>query len=274
MAITQDQLIGYQRAELDKAARLEQWLGRVQMLIALAGIASAFIENEHVTYGLAIAAFLLGVAWVFIWLRYRESRFQGERARRATLIIGGLGTTISEATLRELCSKFTVSAEDAAKCEDPNYFASIKDPGPARLTEMLEESCFYSSNLMTVAAKNYLFWAAVPVIATIAVFAALLPMMQVEDALRGAKIVLGILTLLVSVDILGSALAFHTASGRLESMMPRFASVRSDNHPQPDLNLLMSDYNAIVESAPVIDPKIYFKHRDRLNKLWAQHKQS
>lgn len=274
MTITLNQLVGYQRAELDRAAKLEQWYGRVQMLIAIAGIASAFIKSDRATYSLTIAAFLLGALWVFIWIKYRESRFQGDRARRATLIIGGLGTSISDSTLRDLCSKFTVSVEKAAKHEDLIYFASNKDPGPARLTEMLEESCFHSTNLMRIAAKNYLFWSIIPVIATIVVFLALVPIMQVEETLRGSKVVLGILTLLASADILGSALTFHSAAGRLDTLMPRFDAVRNDKYPQPDLYLLMSDYSAIVESAPVIDPSIYQRNRDRLNKLWDQHRRA
>ena len=91
MTFNVDQLIGYQLAEFAQCSQRRVHLLAAQSTIAAAAIASVYFEGPKASYLMGFMGLVLVIAWFVLLLRYRGSRDVAERARRATLIMGGLG---------------------------------------------------------------------------------------------------------------------------------------------------------------------------------------
>jgi len=81
----------------------------------------------------------------------------GSPGRAAGELLGGLNQPLSASEIQSLRERFTVSAEEAAKCENSDYYATKLPPGPGRLAEMIEESALYSEHLQRISARAMLF---------------------------------------------------------------------------------------------------------------------
>lgn len=268
MTLNNGKLIGLQRAEFNKAAKLQLWILRVQVFIAIVAGAAVFVEDSVVAYSATIAAVTLALVWAWLGWSYRESRGQAERSRRATLLMDGLGVQVSSGELRDLEASFTISPEEGAKHEDPNYYATQAPPGDARLAEMIEETTFWSADLMHYSARRTWILFIVFLGLGLAFLFAAVPWSGNEEIKGGVRVFCALLTLLVSTDVLGAAFSYGNAAKALKSMLPRLEAVRALGYPRADLLLLLADYNSAVEGAPMYPPGIYDKRRDRLNKLW------
>ena len=264
------QLVGLQRAEFAKAARLQQWILRLQCGIAVVAAIGVLFEAPIVSYVVAIVALALAAAWATAGWRYRTSRAQAERARRATLLMQGLGEAISEGELRKLKLDFTVSVEQGRKCEDKNYYAAQEAPGLPRLVEMLEETCFWSCHLLRGSAQRS--WIAFIAFVSVGLilFLVTVPVFDGDRLQGAARLLCVLLTFVVSTEVVGAALSYQDASGALSTILPRIEAVRASGNKTVDLLMILSDYNSAVEGAPMFWPGLYEKERDRLNQLWQE----
>ena len=52
----------------------------------------------------------------------------------------------------------------------------------------------------------------------------------------------------------------------------RSDNIASNKEPDQDVLVIVSDYNALVESTPTIPTDLYDKNRDRLNALWQERR--
>lgn len=269
-AISRVQLVGLQRAEFAKAARLQQWILRTQLGIAALAAVGVLFEAPLVSYVVAIVALCLAGVWAAVGWQYRASRAQAERARRATLLMQGLDEGISDGELRKLKLDFTVSAEQGRVCEDPDYYAAQAEPGLARLVEMLEETSFWSCHLLKGSARRSWFAFIGFVVTGLILF--LLAILVFEgDRLQGAaRLLCVLLTFVVSTEVVGAALSYSDASQALATILPRIEAVRASGNRTVDLLMILSDYNSAVEGAPMFWPGLYDKERDRLNQLWSE----
>ncbi|MGO7750506.1 hypothetical protein E0H65_22560 [Rhizobium leguminosarum bv. viciae] len=267
---TIQELVGYQRAEFDKAATLFYTKFTAQLTLAAMGTISLFVSQEAPLYWIAGISLLVALAWLLLELKYRAVRANAERARRATLIMGGLGKAISKSELHDIEESLTSTAQDAKSQEDPEYFASRKPPGTARLTEMLEESAYWTLNLQRSSGKiMFLLFFLILFIALIA-FYLLIPSSQKSDLLIGSRVVCAILTFLVSNDMFGQVRAYQDTAKILERLMLRIdIAVRSD-YPEPDVLLILSDYNATAEATPLTLPFVYRSRKADLIRNWQK----
>jgi hypothetical protein len=263
MPVKNLRLLGLYRAEFDKAAQLQSWMLRSQIGIGLLSAATIFVPADVGT-ALAFGALLLLAAWAWLARAYRESRAQAERGRRASLVTEALGETVSQHELRDLESRFSVSREEAKKCEDPDFFSSTARPGDQRLLDSLEESAFYSSHLMRLSARR----AWIAFVAFFAIGAGLLVYATLTGASRDWRILSPILALLVSTEVLGAAFAYDSGARALAALMARFEAVEGAGLPKADLLLLLSDYNSIVESAPMFIAGFHEKSKVALNDIF------
>ena len=112
------QLVARQRAEFDLAAKLQRRSLRIQSGLALLGGLSVFLTLPLVTYLLAVMSFLLALWWTYTAVESRRVRGQAERARRATLLIDGLGSRIAPSEMRNLWMGFSTTESAAQSRED------------------------------------------------------------------------------------------------------------------------------------------------------------
>ena len=91
MSLTSADLVGYQRAEFAKSARLRNWMFVMQLAVAVPGAVSVVVPDDaKVTlYVLAIVgAALLGIWWILSGF-YELASSAAQAARRGALLLGG-----------------------------------------------------------------------------------------------------------------------------------------------------------------------------------------
>ncbi|MBB2841244.1 UNVERIFIED_ORG: hypothetical protein GGE64_005026 [Rhizobium etli] len=264
------ELVGYQRAEFNKASRLFYSKFVLQIVLATTGMISLFVNEGTALYWFAGVSLLMAGVWLLLELKYRSVRANAERARRATLIMGGLGKEISKAELHDIEDSLTSTAEEAKSQEDAAYFSSAKSPGPARLTEMLEESAYWTLHLQRSSAKIMFFLFFFVLIGAFASFYLLLPSSTQPDVLMHARVVCALLTFLVSNDMFGQARAYQDTSRSLDRLMSRIGAAKISSYPEPDVFLLLSDYNAVAESTPLTLPFVYQARKEELSRNWRK----
>ena len=274
MTIDQQQLVGLQRAEFDKAERLQNWMLGAQIGAAGLSGAGVLLTSGLWTYLAALGALGLAITWIWLWWHHRKTRLQADRARRATLIMEGLGEQISPAGLLDLEAGFTVPREEGQKREDPAYYAALAAPGDQRLAEMLEQSAFFSCHLMRASARSA--WKTFLVFLLLGLFLLLMavPFVGTEQLQGAARVFCALLTLLISAEVIGAALSYGASAEALSNLLPRLDALKAKGFPRADLLLLFSDYNAAVEFAPMFVPGAYKRERDRLNSLWNKRQSS
>lgn len=262
------QLVARQRAEFDLAATLQRRSLRIQAGLALLGGLSVFLTQPFVSYLLAVLSFLLALWWTYTAVEARRVRGQAERARRATLLIDGLGSPIARSEMRNLWMGFSAPESAAEAREDDTYYDAREDTGMARVVEMLEETSFWSCHLMQASAKTMWIWFVFSVLLAMTLA---LAAVQVADTSVGqsiARLVCLLLTFVVSFEILGAALAYQSSGQDLAKFGARIEAAQATDYSLSDVLMLLFDYNAAVEGAPLFVPGIYDRKKDELNALW------
>lgn len=264
------QLTGLQRAEFARAARWHRALLVCQAAVAGLAAVTVYLREGTATYIFAVITVMVAIAYTAVNWRYGTTRWNAERARRATLLAGGLGVQIPEAEFRDMMARFSATREQGRKLEDPNYYAAKGEPGPKRLSEMLEESAFWSADMFRISAG--ISWVALAVLLALllaALFAAL-PFVPAQSWMTAVRVVCAMLVLLVSKDLLGSAQDYSKTAAALSPLIARIQANRAAGFPLDDLLFILTDYNSAVERAPMALPRIYAWRKDRLNELWAR----
>ena len=266
-----DLLIGYQRAEFDAASSLRRWLIALQFLIACSIAVSVFTDEHSVLLYLALVALALSGIYLFLDRRYEAHRMLAERARRLTLIYGGLGDDIDQSELLDLKSSFLVSEARAVSCSKPGYFASASATGPSRLGEMLEESAFWTSKLQSLSAWHMGLIAGGLVVVGILSVWVLVPTADRESQITTVRVILALIAFVLSSDIWGAVFGHVDLSQEARRIQMKLGALRAKGYPMADLMVVLNDYNAATQGAPLSVPWAYKLSEERLNKLWAQY---
>jgi hypothetical protein len=270
-----DLLIGYQRAEFDAASSLRGWLIICQFMIALSIAGSVFTDEHSALLYLALAALGLSVIYISLDRRYEDHRALAERARRLTLIYGGLcGDQIDQSELLDLKSSFLVSEERAVKSFKPGYFASKLPSGACRLGEMLEESSFWTCKLQSLSAWHMGIIAGGFVAIGIFAFWGLVPTSDREVQITVVRVVLALIAFVLSSDVWGAVFGHINLSQEARRIQMKLGALRAKGYPMPDLMIVLNDYNAATQAAPLSVPWAYKFSQERLNTLWAQYEAS
>lgn len=272
MSITSDELVGYLRAEFDKASKWRLALLLFQFLAVVPAALSVVVGDERLLYFLAIAGPLLLVLWWIARTAYARSSHAAHVARRASLIMNGLGLNFSPEEHQRLRQRFTVDPRAATAQVNPDYYATAAQSGYRRLGEMIEESAFYSKEVhrVSAAAMAALFLAFILIAVAAAV--ASVPYAARVTVIIGIKVVLAIGVFLLSSDVFGAMLDHHQASHEAEAVQQRMAAAHAKGFPQGDVLLAMADYNSAMEGAPEAVPGVFSSIVGRLNRQWAEYK--
>src|SRR5690349_16233451 len=115
MSLTSENLVGYMRAEFNKAALLRKWLFGLQLAAALPAAISVVVPDtaKVLIYALAIVGGLLLVAWCLVNYFYVKARSAANAARRGALLLGGLDQPLSTSEIESLRGRFTVDSAEA-----------------------------------------------------------------------------------------------------------------------------------------------------------------
>lgn len=261
-------LIGCQKAEFNHASRLRTWVLRAQTAIAALAAATIPVKSDVALYLAAVVALGLALGWLYLWRELGQSRAHAERLRRTTMLVGGLGIALGGAELMELCREGKAPEREAKRLVDPDYFASNKPPGIARLVDMLEESAIWTANLATIAAREtWLLFGGFTVVMLLALLTATV-VAEPSQWQLGARIIMAILVSLLSADFLGAAISYGGAGQAARRTVDRLQMYKCANPPLEPVMLIFGDYNSAVESMPPFSSGLYPRHEKRLNEQY------
>ncbi len=258
-------LIGYQKAEFNITAKLRSRVLKLQSAVALIAAGSIFVEAPVALYFSAIVATLLAVLAFFFALELSRSRAHAERLRRTTMVVGGLGLQLAGAELFELCSESKAEPDEAKRLIDPKYFASLKPPSTDRMVDMLEESAMWTTNLAKVAANETWFLLSGIVGCMVVTLLSASAFTSTSEWQVGARVLMAVLTSLLTVDFLGSALSYAAAHRGAQRVVDRLQPHKSGGATMGQVMLIFGDYNSIVESMPPFPSGLYARHQKKLN---------
>ena len=208
MSLASANLVGYLRAEFEKASRFRVWLFVIQLAVAVpAALSVVFPDDDKVAlYWLAIFGAALLVAWWFLKRIYTRVRSAGQAALRGALLLGGLDEPLSASEVQSLRERFTVTEEQAQACEKDDYYATKLQPGAARLAEMLEELALYSEHLQRASANIMLLILLFFGLCFLIIALAITPFVEHDTTYLIVRAFLATLVFVMSADVLG---AYH-----------------------------------------------------------------
>lgn len=263
-------VIGLYRAEFElaKSSELKSWL--CQLLMASTALLSIFTNSEFIVYPSTILALL--AAFFDKWFSYqsKQQKDNAERARRLLLMVNGLGYQVSKKELADLFANFSVSKTSGEKWENKDYFQSKEKIGYIRLSQLLQESAFFSKYLYAESAKlSWVLFSVFFIISLTTLF--ILPVLPSPSwSITIAKIIGIVLMFLVSIDLFGRALEYMDATNSTRHTDDRLENMRSGNINEHDILLIFGDYNTTVAGAPLIPTFIYNWNKARLAELWKK----
>ncbi|MDP1730327.1 MAG: hypothetical protein Q8L54_03940 [Devosia sp.] len=270
--MTLDELVGFQRAEFHVANVRRYWMLGLQAITAVVAGVSVFVEDHTTLFIMAIASVVLAVAWGGVSWSYERHRDAGNRGRRATLVVGGMGEPASASEMQQLREGFLVRDRTAKGYEDADYFASSAKPGLQRMSEMISESAFWSRRLHHASAwAMFVAFVALAVVLCLIVLASI-PMGDLTSRLVATRLVLALVLLLLSTDVLGNVYGHWAAATSIKDIDLRLRAAEQAGAKTSDTLLLLMDYNSAVERAPVVFPPVYKLLKARLNGEWASYR--
>jgi len=266
-----DLLVAMQRLQFNRAAKLDSRLFIAQLATLVVALASLFLPYEHWASLLGVCSVALASATLLLLYQSRRKRALAEKARRATVLVGGLGMSLSEGELRRLAALANATPDEMVKWSDPDYFATKEPPGVKRATDMAEENAFWSYNLYHASQLTMYLWSLVPAAIAAAGFLLTLSLLPGSTNSQQVKVFSTIASSLILLELLTRTAQYGVAAGETEAVYERLANIRSAGYSKDDLMLALMDYNAAVESAPLMAWGVHRRNKERLETLWHQH---
>ncbi len=261
MKMTQrDLLVGLQRFEFAQAAALDKKQLILQGVIASLAVVCQFLPGNYAAAG-GVLIFLVVIAAFFLIYRCKQRRAIAEKARRATLLVGGLGLVLAHNDEHWFRNKSSLEPDELAKWNDPNFFNTTQEPGERRLIEMLRECALFSSHSFQASANKILFLLAG---SFLTMLLCLLLGYKLQDV--PTRVFTSLASSLIFFELLMRYLQYGEAVSDTDSIVQRLALIQEAGYPKDGFLLVLGDYNSIVEGAPLMFPGIYDTNQDKLNK--------
>ena len=265
-----NKLVGYQRAEFTRAARRQSSIFLIQILIAIGSSVAVFLPDGKITYVATIASMILSVGYTVATVSYKGTRSLSERLRRATLLAQGMGLSISDSEWRSIMVRLKSKSSEASALTDSEYYGSQTPLSAQRLTEMLEESAFWSGHLHRSSASVMWIAFAMSILLFFIFLFFAIPSMSSQNLLNGARVVSIMLVLVVSNDVFVAALDHTAAANALQDIITRLEAVKLSGYLEPNVLFVLGEYNAAVQEAPMMVPFVYDANKDKINELWRR----
>lgn len=264
-----ENFLRHQRAELDRAERLHVASLCLQFVVAvIAGIA-VFTDDGETLLVLAILGGLFALLWMVVAQYGRRHRSAGDQARRVVLLASGLGHHSADAGM--LMEAFGAPIAKTPRVEITKYFDSSSLPGPQRVGEMLDESAFYTGHLHRKSGEILTLFMLIVICASVLVWLAQASSMDDDAIVATARVFMAFLVFVLSSDIVGAAFGHFSAGQAMTRIRLRIGAAAARGYPHADILLLLADYNAEVEAAPMILPRLYNHQQKQLNERWRDY---
>lgn len=270
-AFGNERLLTYQRVGLDRSRRFQDLALIAQLGVAVVAAVSVYSNNNIIMLNFALVGFLLAALWLALAHKQRSHRAAGDQARRVILLASGLGERFSAEQRLRVFDGFSVSIEGRPLVREEDHFASREPPGHRRLAELIEESAYWTRDLQRSSAawiRNVLAGAALLI--GCALWTGLLAL-PTDASVSLARVLVAALVFLVSSDLLSSIFAYREAAAAIGVVLQRVETAAARDYPSSDIMLLMSDYNAIVESAPFALPGVFCWRNAGLTQRWRTY---
>jgi len=274
MALDKSALVGHLRAEYAASGRWRIASFVVGLVVTLPAVVSVVTTDTVTLYYLACSNAALLVAWWFVNSRYSQKQSAAHAARRAALIVNGLGEDLSAGEKRRLIEKFTVSSGRANAAQKGDYYATQSAPGPLRLLECLEESAFYSSKLHKLSAQAWVWLVVLYAAAFFAVAVLLIPSASNDILMVLARVFFAATVFVLSADVLGSLMAHSRCASETSEILSRIEIAKQGGEGAvntSDALLILEDYTSAIQGAPEVVPFIYKMQEASLNAQWAAY---
>ena len=98
-----------------------------------------------------------------------------------------------------------------------------------------------------------------------------IPLLPSDITISMARVLVAILVFMLSSDLVGAIFAHREAASSISEIIQRTETAAARGYPAADVLLLMSDYNAIVESAPFALPGVYELRCQSLTRRWRAY---
>lgn len=270
-AFGNDRLLTHQRAELNKAQRYQSFALASQLGVAVVAATSVYSNDNGIQLNLAILGFLLAFVWLSLARKQRSHRSAGDQARRVVLMASGLGERFSAEQRLRIFDKFTVPILGIPMMRDEAYFASRAAPGYRRLAELIEESAYWTRDLQQASATILqTALTAMGMLMALALWIGI-PMLPSDVTISMTRALLAILVFMISTDLVGAIFAHREAASTIGEILQRTETAAARGYPTGDVLLIMSDYNAAVESAPLALPGVFALRRASLTRRWRSY---
>lgn len=242
------------------------------VLLVLVSLFSMFEYFKNYVTLLAIVSFLIQLFSFFARVMAERKLDLAEYIRRSFMLSNGLGVSLTQkdyARIMRKTGKTTFSINPSSK----DYYESKTAPGPLRLAENIKETSFFTSYLSESASC---FFFAMSVFAFIGFLISLFIASTTIDDLKTIRsfslAILALAGFVASSDFLSLAIKFrslHFSSEEVYNCIEILLK-SSPNPSEPDVLLLLGDYNCATVASPPIPEFIYKWKRDFLNKLWLK----
>lgn len=270
-ALGNDRLLTHQRAELDRAQTFRNLALVAQFCVALVAAISVYSNDNGTLLSLALVGFISAGLWQVFERWQRTHRSAGDQARRVVLLASGLDARFSAEQRRRIFDGFAVSIEKKALSREETYFASRTPPGYRRLAELIEESAYWTRDIQGASAFALQILLFLVLVTGVSVLWFSLPALPVDTSLSLARVLVASLVFLASSDVIGAILSHREAARTIGYVLQRIETAAARSYPDADVLLLMSDYNAVVESAPLALPGLFSIRKGKLTRRWRSY---
>lgn len=263
-------LLGLQRAEFQRAETFGARSNKAQAIIVLISIISVSLDDPLFVYALTLISLVVAIVWLYLSHQSKVSHSTAERARRAVVLRNGLGIKLSRKSYSDLIMQFKVNESEGSKWEDADYFKSTSEYGNKKLTDIVEESSFWSKHLFRLSATRQ--WISFGVSLGVSIIGLMvLPLLDLGGlSVLVSHIICLILLWLITGSLFTTAMAYTGAANSIDTIEGRLSNMAKSVEPDKDILILVGDYNSILESSPTLPSSIYFKNCERLNRLWEE----
>lgn len=213
------------------------------------------------------------------WLAWRSDNYKGIAEALLRKLDGhdSFGWALSKAELSDLLmrSPLRVNKLVVAKALSGEYFASKEPPGTKRALENLQESAWWSKHLSERMGNYYLVGTCLLV--GIAILVLLISVQAIDNTQTLSslgRVVTSALTLVFSLNLFRSVLGyqnFSTKAGQIEKVVENL--LVSQGVQESEAIKLMSEYQLIRASAPLIPTWLWNRMENELNATWKQYRQ-
>lgn len=233
----------------------------------------AFFYQEQIAWALVSIGFICKIASFIINNRGQHYHSISREAQRLALLEDAYGKILDNFQVVELRRKISSKIDDRAKqipYAQP-YYSSGAKKGNARLKENIQQSTFWSKNLLEIYA-NRILWTFVISVSVLAVVTYALLVTRPDPSVKVLNpylLTLGALTFILGlVDYFNVWLACKSSVSLLTEVDQRLEKIDIDNFEILLANF--ADYGIASVTAPPIPFKSYKQNQKRLKELWDQ----